>query len=76
MDGHKVGLKLTIRVGEDSFQSRDELCGAAFVWTQEKPLLVVIIGMNVVPDDRGSSQDFGHLLNRLYCDIFGHYLGT
>lgn len=55
VDRHKVGLKLAIWVGEDSLQPGDKLCGAAFVWTQEKPLLVVIIGMNVIPDHRGSS---------------------
>lgn len=55
VDSYKVGLKLAIRVGEDSLQPGNELCGAAFVWTQEKPLLVIVIGVNVVPDNRGSS---------------------
>lgn len=55
MDRYKVRLEFAVRVGEDSLQPGNELRGAAFVGTQEKPLLVVIIGMNVVPDHRGSS---------------------
>lgn len=55
MDRYKIGLKFAVRVCEDSFQPGNELCGAAFVWTQEKPLLIIIIGMNVVPDHRGPS---------------------
>lgn len=57
VDCDKVGLKLAVRVGEDSLQPGDELCGATLVWTQEKPLLVIIIGVDVVPDHRGSSED-------------------
>lgn len=58
MDCYKVGFKLAVWIGEDSLQSGDELCGAALVGTQEKSLLVIIIGMNIVPDYWGSSQDF------------------
>lgn len=58
MDRNKVGLKFTVWVGEDSLQPWNELCGAAFVWTQEQSLLIIVVGMNVVPNDRGSPQDF------------------
>lgn len=58
VDGYKVGLKFTVWVGEDSLQPWNELCGAALIWAQEQSLLIIVIGMNVVPDDRGSSQDF------------------
>lgn len=76
MNGHKVGFKLAVGVGEDSLQSRNELCGATLIWTQEEPLLVIIISMNIVPDDWGPSKDFRHLLNRLHRNIFGDHFGT
>lgn len=58
MDRNKVGFKFTVWVGEDSLQPWNELCGAALVWTQEQSFLIIVIGMNVVPNDWGSSQDF------------------
>lgn len=58
MDRNKVGLKFTVRVGEDSLQPWNELSGAAFVRTQEQSLLIIVVGVNVVPNDRSSPQDF------------------
>lgn len=82
MDSHKVGIKLTVGVGENSSQFGDQLCrtiltqktgvilassrGTAlgeqtasfyFVGPQEEPLGVVVVGVDVVPDDRSSPQD-------------------
>ena len=76
VDGHKVGLELAVWVGEHSLQPGDELCGAALVGAQEQPLLVVVVGVDVVPDHRRSPEDLGHLFYGLHGDVFGYNFGT
>lgn len=100
VDGHKVGVELTVGVGENSSQFGNQLSGTVLtqrfrsvflpslqieqqhrgdfylVGPQEKSLGVVVIGVNVVPDDRCSSQDSRHLFYRFHRDFMGHHFGT
>lgn len=76
MNGHKIRLKFTVGVGEDSLQPRDEFCGPAFIRPQEKSLLIVVISMNIVPDDRSSPQYLCDFFNRFNSYVFRNYLGT
>lgn len=54
---HKIGLKFTVGVGEDASEFGDELCGTVLEGSQEESLRVVVVGVDVVPDDRRSPQD-------------------
>ena len=42
----------------------------------EQPLGVVVVGVDVVPDDRRPLQDGGHLVDGLHGDDVGHHLRT
>lgn len=46
------------------------------VGSEEQPLQVVVICMDVVPDDWRPLQDRGHLLYRLHRDFVGHHFWT
>ena len=42
---------------------RSEGDGATAVWSQEKSSLVVVVGMEIVPEYRRSSEDSAQLLD-------------
>lgn len=46
------------------------------VGSEEQPLQVVVICVDVVPDDWRPLQDGGHLFYRLHRDFVGHHLWT
>ena len=51
MDGNKVDCVLTVWVGEDAGKVRDEGRRSPNIGTKEETSLVVIIGVQVVPDE-------------------------
>lgn len=47
-----------------------------FIGSKEKPLGVIVVCMDIVPDDWCPLQDRGHLLYGLHRDFVGHHFGT
>ena len=56
--------ELAVRVSEDAIEMRFEGDGATAVWSQEQSSLVVVVGMEIVPEYRRSSEDHAQLLDR------------
>ena len=59
-----VRLKLAVRVCQNAADVRYQLGGATIVRSEEEPLLVVIVRMDVVPDERRTPENTRHLLDR------------
>ena len=69
MDSHEVSTVLTVRIGHHSSQLGNDVRRPARVGTQVHPLLIIIIGVFVVPDDWRSLEHCGDLLQRLERDV-------
>ena len=63
MNGDVIGSELAVWVSEDTIEMRSEGDGAAAVWSQEQSSLVVVVGMEIVPEYRRSSEDRAQLLD-------------
>lgn len=70
VESHIVGLKLTVRVCKQSTQVRNDLGGSAVKGSQKHAPGVVVVSMDVVPDDRGALYDRGHFLQVLDGQLF------
>lgn len=74
VNGHEIGLKFTVGVGEDASEFGDELGGPVLEGSHEDSLWVVVVSVDVVPDDWRPPQNSGNLLYRCYTDVLGHHL--
>lgn len=74
VNGHEIGLKFTVGVGEDASEFGEELGGPVLEGSHEDSLWVVVVSVDVVPDDRRTPQNSGHLLYRRHTDVLGHHL--
>ena len=73
MHGDVIGSVLTVGVSEHSVESREEGDGASHVGPQEEPPLVIIVGVEVVPDDGGSLEDLGEVVDGRDGDVLGDH---
>lgn len=71
---NEIGLEFTVGVSEDASEFGDEFCGPVLEGSEEESLRVVVVGVDVVPDDRGSPQNGGHLVYRRHTDVLRHHL--
>lgn len=51
-------------------------CTIYLIGSKEKPLRIIIIGMDIVPDDWWPLQDRGHLLYGFNRDFVGYHFWT
>lgn len=51
MSNNKVGFELAVRINEDSTQALLQFCHTPIVWTEVYPAAVVVIRMQIIPDD-------------------------
>ena len=63
MYGNVVGGVLTVGVGQDSIEVCVERERAATVGTQQQTTLVIVIGMEIVPEDWRSTEYRGQLFD-------------
>jgi hypothetical protein len=65
-----VGFKLAVRVRQDTVQVGVQLHGPTRIRAEVDASLVVVVRVNVVPDDGFALQHLAQLLNRFFCDDF------
>ena len=63
MDGDVIGRELAVGVCEDPIEVGSEGHRATAVRPQEQSSLVVVVGMEIVPEYRRSPEDAAQLLN-------------
>ena len=62
VESHIIGLKLTVRIGEKSPQIGNDLWRPPVKWTQEHTPGVVVVSVDVVPNDWWALDDRRHFL--------------
>lgn len=62
--GDEVGLELAVGVEEQSTEPGHEARGTSRVGAQEDTSAVIVVGVEVVPDDGAAPQDTLHLLQQ------------
>ena len=70
---HVVGPVLAVGVGEHPVEPREEGDGASHVGPQEEPPLVVVVGVEVVPDDGRALEDPGEVVDGGDGDLLGDH---
>ena len=76
MYGNVVGGVLTVGVGQHSIEVCVERERAAAVGTQEQTTLVIVVGMEIVPEDWRSTEYRGQLFDGRECYRLGDDLWT
>ena len=76
MYGNVVGRVLTVGVGQHSIEVCVERERAATVGTQEETTLVIVVGMEIVPEDWRLTEYSGQLFNGGECYRLGDDLWT
>lgn len=74
--GDEVRLELAVGVEEQSAEPGHEAGGTSRVGAQEDTSAVVVIGVQVVPDDGTTTQDTLHLLQQRGRELLRHHLGA
>lgn len=62
--GDEVGLEFAVGVEEQPTEPGHEARGTSCVGAQEDASAVIVVGIQVVPDDRAAPQDTLHLLQQ------------
>ena len=73
VQGDVVGPVLAVGVGEHPVESREQGDGASHIGPQEEPPLVVVVGVEVVPDDGGSLEHLREVVNGGDGDLLGDH---
>lgn len=76
MCNNKVGFELAVGVNEDSTQALLQFCRTPIVWTEVYPTAVVVIGMQIIPDDWLPLQHLAHLTYTLRRDSVADHSRT
>jgi len=63
MDSDKVGSVFAIGVGHDPSQLSNKVRGPVRIGSEEHSLLVVVVGVQIIPENRRPSQSLGDLLD-------------
>lgn len=71
-----VGLKFTVGVGQHASDVGDDLRGAPIIRPQKHSAWVVVIGVDVVPDDRCSSQHRRDIFQSLDTDFLANHFAS
>lgn len=74
--GYVIGLKFAVGVGHHTADVWNDFWRPSIVWPQEHATRVIVVGMDVVPDDRGSFEDSADVFQCLNGDLLADHLAT
>lgn len=73
VDCYLIGVEFTIRIGEHATQQRYQFGRTASVWTEKYAFLIVIVRMQIIPNDGRSAHYFSHFLDRFNGQLLRNY---
>ena len=76
MEGDEVQWQFVVGIEEDAADSLLEISRTAGVGAGEKPLAVVVVGKEIIPEDGLAPQERRHSAQRLLSDLGGNDLGA
>lgn len=63
VDRDGICVELTVRVGDNAAEQRNQFGGASIVRAEKDSLRVVVVRMKIVPDERLPLENVSQLLN-------------